>query len=258
MADPKERSRLLNKQKEERGAVEKNLKKAKGAMKEKFEKELEALEERHAAEMAELEGGGKGGSTEATSSSSKSSKEKKIKIFANRTWDAYSKKELEEACVERGLGKKGGKEDLIMKLIGFHQEQDKRIAENPELAKQAEEDEKRTDESSAEEEDCDDEEDDDEDSEDDDEDAKAALSVSAEEAERQFKREQFVRKALRHALLKQGPCSLEELPAVMETVVKGFAPAIMGYSSLRKFAKNQPKKFMRFDKKENMCHPPKE
>ncbi len=45
---------------------------------------------------------------------------------------------------------------------------------------------------------------------------------------------------------------------VLESVVKGFTPEILGYTSLRKFAKNQPKKFMRFDKKENMCHPPKE
>ena len=151
--------------------------------------------------------------------------------------------------------------------------------------------------------DSDDEEDSDEEEDetdsDDDEDAKKILDVTPEEAEKQFKREQHVRKALRHVLLKSGPFALEELPKVslilrlthsqililydtqlafsdylilivngkynyysvqqaMEAVVKGFTPEILGYTSLRQFAKNQPKRFMRFDKKENMCNPPKE
>lgn len=54
----KERSRLLNRQKDERSAVEKQLKKAKGAMKEKAETELQAMEERHTQELAALDGGG--------------------------------------------------------------------------------------------------------------------------------------------------------------------------------------------------------
>ena len=47
-------------------------------------------------------------------------------------------------------------------------------------------------------------------------DANAALDVTPEEAEKQWKREQLVRKALRHALLKSGPIRLEELPRVLE------------------------------------------
>ncbi len=140
----KERSRLLNKQKEERTGIEKQLKKAKGAMKEKFEKELEQLEAKHAEEMQALEAGATGtssnsASTSSDQSSSKKGKEKAFKIFKDAQWDAYSKTELAEACQERGLGKKGGKEELIMKLISFHQEQRKKLEANPELAKIAEE-----------------------------------------------------------------------------------------------------------------------
>lgn len=64
-------------------------------------------------------------------------KPEKIKIFEDRQWDSYSKKELEEACQERGLGKKGAKDDLVMKLISFHQDQAKRIEQNPELVEQS-------------------------------------------------------------------------------------------------------------------------
>jgi len=38
-----------------------------------------------------------------------------------RQWNGLSKKELEECCVERGLSKKGSKEDLVMRCIEFHQ-----------------------------------------------------------------------------------------------------------------------------------------
>lgn len=46
--------------------------------------------------------------------------------FRDRQWAGLSKKELEEACSERGLGKKGSKEDLVQKLIIFHQERRRR------------------------------------------------------------------------------------------------------------------------------------
>merc|ERR1712217_872392 len=39
-----------------------------------------------------------------------------------RHWNGLSKKELEEECTLRGLGKKGSKEDLIVKLINYHQD----------------------------------------------------------------------------------------------------------------------------------------
>mmetsp|Transcript_7157 Transcript_7157/g.17362 ORF Transcript_7157/g.17362 Transcript_7157/m.17362 type:complete len:259 (+) Transcript_7157:130-906(+) len=253
----KERSRLLNRQKDERSAVEKQLKKAKGAMKEKAETELQAMEERHTQELAALDGGG-----EATAAGSADKKPEKIKIFEDRQWDSYSKKELEEACQERGLGKKGAKDDLVMKLISFHQDQAKRIEQNPELVEQSGKAKGGNAKAGKDTLDSDDEEDSDEEEDetdsDEDEDAKKILDVTPEEAEKQFKREQHVRKALRHVLLKSGPFALEELPKAMEAVVKGFTPEILGYTSLRQFAKNQPKRFMRFDKKENMCNPPKE
>merc|ERR1712039_790438 len=49
-----------------------------------------------------------------------SKKAPKKQVFRERNWNGCSKTELEEECVERGLSKKGKKEDLIMRLIDFH------------------------------------------------------------------------------------------------------------------------------------------
>merc|ERR1739845_281651 len=43
--------------------------------------------------------------------------------FRDRNWNGMSKTECEEACVERGISKKGKKEDLVTRLINFQQEQ---------------------------------------------------------------------------------------------------------------------------------------
>jgi len=104
--------------------------------------------------------------------------------------------------------------------------------------------------------------DDDEDSDDEDSDAESASDeeddaiaekATPEEAEKQFKREKLVRGAIAKILEKNGPFSLEELPKVLETVgVKSFTPQICGYATLRKFAKSQPKKYIRFDKTTNV------
>lgn len=258
-ADQKaERSRLLNKQKEERSAAEKALKKAKGALADAARTKLEELEELHAQQIAEFDG--KGGDD---AKKAKGEKAGKVKIYKDTNWEGLSKKELEAAASERDLGKKGSREELICKLRAFHLEQAKMLADNPQLAKAAESSSQKGHEAVCEaapnpvEEEEDEEEEDEADSSEEEGDVvDEAADVSAEEAEKQLKREQLVRKALRHVLLKSGPFALDEMPKAMESVVKGFAPEILGYSSLRKFAKQVPKKFMIFDKKENMCHPP--
>eukprot|EP00931_Biecheleriopsis_adriatica_P102521 TRINITY_DN7747_c0_g1_i2.p1 TRINITY_DN7747_c0_g1~~TRINITY_DN7747_c0_g1_i2.p1 ORF type:complete len:211 (-),score=77.44 TRINITY_DN7747_c0_g1_i2:195-827(-) len=120
-----ERSKLVQRQKQQRQELEKKIKKLKGAMKEAAQKELDELEEKHEAELAEFDGSK--GVAGAASASKEEPEEKAIsaedaKKFRERNWSGLSKKELEEECVLRGLGKKGSKEDLIQKLIIFQQE----------------------------------------------------------------------------------------------------------------------------------------
>ncbi len=67
-----------------------------------------------------------------------------------------------------------------------------------------------------------------------------------------------MRGAIVKCLDKQGPFLLEELPKVLETAtppVKGFTPMICGYTTLKKFIKGQPKKYMRYDKSSGMIEP---
>merc|ERR1712129_427336 len=119
------------------------------------------------------------------------------------------------------MGKKGSKEDLIVKLIDFNQQLAKKLEDNPEARAKAE----RAAEKAAKKDDSDDsaEELDEESEDESDSDVDAdPLNISPEDAEKQLARESHVRKELRHVLLKSGPFALEELPKAMESVVKGF------------------------------------
>merc|ERR1712217_286008 len=109
-----------------------------------------------------------------------SKKAPKKQVFRERNWNGCSKTELEEECVERGLSKKGKKEDLIMRLIDFHNEQ-KLNAEDEEEAEDSEEDEDDEDDDSS-------------------DDAESLEEVDAEEAEKQHKREKAVQKAIQFIL----------------------------------------------------------
>ena len=309
MADAKARSKLLNKHKQETNELEKKLKKAKGMMKDKAQDELDAALERHEQELKDLEAGGgddeasgsKGGEAAGKSGGGgkKSKKDKKSKgkkkgsdsdddddilataarelnnrIFgASKNWSGLSKKELEECCIERGLGKKGSKEDLTMKLITYHQTQDRKLEEIDGLEDYLKRLMKRrggdsdSDDDSGSDSDAgpaassseSDDSSDDSDSDSDEEFKKA--EVSAEEAEKQFKREKLVRGAVVKALERfpratddsgsKGGFLVAELPDVLASnaqPVKGFKPEICGYSSLEKFAKAQRgplKKYMK-------------
>ena len=84
--------------------------------------------------------------------------------------------------------------------------------------------------------------------------------MTPEEAEKQYKREKLMRGAIVKCLEKQGPFLLEELPKVLESAtppVKGFSPKICGYSTLKKFIKSQPRKYMKYDKATGMVNPGK-
>ena len=49
---------------------------------------------------------------------------------------------------------------------------------------------------------------------------------------------------------------LADVTELLGTVVKGFSPEICGYSTLRRFVKNQQPKFCKFDKKKEMVYAP--
>merc|ERR1712039_1130286 len=165
----------MGKQKQAIAEQEKKIKKLKGAMKAAAQDELEAMEAKHAEELKAFDAG-PAPAAESTADreeeeeeegEKKKKKKKKDKkedkeeeeekeeekkeeeppskkapkkqVFRERNWNGCSKTELEEECVERGLSKKGKKEDLIMRLIDFHNEQ-KLNAEDEEEAEDSEED----------------------------------------------------------------------------------------------------------------------
>merc|ERR1712039_489532 len=105
-----------------------------------------------------------------------------------------------------------------------------------------------------------DEEEEDDDEEDDDDEAEEAEEVTAEEMEKQGKREQVVRKAIRHLLsdkCKDG-LPLSELAEKLASInVSGFAPEKLGYKTTEKFVKGQPNAVLRYDRKAQMILPPK-
>eukprot|EP00933_Yihiella_yeosuensis_P018020 TRINITY_DN14958_c0_g3_i1.p1 TRINITY_DN14958_c0_g3~~TRINITY_DN14958_c0_g3_i1.p1 ORF type:complete len:272 (-),score=125.87 TRINITY_DN14958_c0_g3_i1:60-875(-) len=268
--DQQERSKLIQKQKQAQQELEKKIKKLKGAMKEAAQKELEELEKKHEAELAEFETAG------GASGSSKKKEEKEEEgptisakdaaKFKDRNWNGYSKKELEEAASDRGLSKKGSKEDLIMRITLFQQELASKVAaaeaaapagggyaaaKPPEAPKPkaADSDDEE------EEEDSDEEEDDDSDDEEDD-----MPDVDEEELEKQGKREKAVQKAVKFLLNDKCPdgFGIDELCAKLEMVnVKGFAPEKLGYKNVEKFVRGQPESVLRYKKKEGKILPPK-
>lgn len=84
--------------------------------------------------------------------------------------------------------------------------------------------------------------------------------MSPEEAEKQYKREQLVRKAIKHVLTKvpEG-FALDDLPKQLEAVnVKGFNPKTCGYPTLEKFVKRQPDRVLKYNKAKQWVLPAKQ
>mmetsp|Transcript_21398 Transcript_21398/g.47420 ORF Transcript_21398/g.47420 Transcript_21398/m.47420 type:complete len:283 (-) Transcript_21398:72-920(-) len=270
-----ERSKLVQRQNKQRQEMEKKVKKLKGAMKDAAQRELEELESQLEAELAAFNKGGSKGEADSAKAASKAAAEESkkdsaadmSKNFKQRNWNGLSKKELEEECVERGLGKKGSKEDLITKLVLFHQDlaskraqeapaesSDSRRPESGAKAKGAEDDSEDSDD-----EDEDDEESDD-DEEEDEEDEDELEVVDPEEAERQGKREKAVQKAIRLILSRKCPegFPLSEFAEKLEMVgVQNFAPEKLGYRSMEKFVRGQPEALLRYSRKAQMIRPPR-
>lgn len=322
----KERSQLIQKQKQLKSDLEKKVKKLKGAMKTAAQTELEELEAKQEAELKAFESGGAkkaepGAAKAEAKAEPQAAKEeaegdpselkaklkelkdnlkkqgfssKQIKdnddvkaldaklkkhdggedddasqVFPDRQWNGLSKKELEEACKERGVGKGGNKEELVVKLINFHSEQklrakeatEKAAADRPAPAKKApaadsdEEDSEEEEDSSSSEE-----EEDDDDEEGDDDEESDVEEVSNEEVEKQHLRTKAIQKGIKYLLEKKCPdgFKVSELAEKLASInVKGFAPEKCGYKTVEKFVKGQPAALLHYSKTKEMIKPPK-
>lgn len=115
-----ERSKLLNRQKAEKSAAQKEMKKKRGELLEAAQKKFEEMEARHERELQEFEAAHGGGAHHAAKA--KETRVGHVKPVTVAQAKEMTKKELEEACGARGLGKKGSREDLVMRLIMWIQE----------------------------------------------------------------------------------------------------------------------------------------
>lgn len=138
--------------------------------------------------------------------------DKKVKLdWDKKDLNGMSKKDLEEECAKLSLGKKGSKEDLVTRLMTFALDNDRKEEESDE---EEEED-----------------------------DATANMTEEEKkEAERLYKREQALYKALR-VLLKKKPegvlvsTVLEELGALG---VKNFKPQLLNFDSMEALFEDIP------------------
>jgi len=238
------------------------VKKKKGAMKEAAQAKLEELREKNRTELEEFDRvkATVVADSEAVDVASSSrvdrppddAPEPDVAVVApSRTfrvlnWNGLSKKELEEECVERGLGKKGSKEDLVMKLILFSQEQEGKQpveteAPPPKAPAAKAPPVRRKEVGSSDEEETDEEE-----------------EVDVEKAALQYKREQYLRGALKVMVTKNPDgVSVEDLADVLADMkVTGYAPEKFGYKTTEKLLKYQPAKLLRYDAKERRIYPP--
>jgi hypothetical protein len=230
-----ERSRLLNRQKKDRTELEKDVKKKKGALKETAQAKLDQLEADHARELSEFDlshGLASGAQPDAPVAAAPS---KRSKLPTDLEWSELSKKELQEECAQREISKGGGKEDLVTRLICWAAEETARRANTGD-------DEDDESESSDEEE---------EDEFDSDSDLPDMTDDQKVEAEKQYKRELIVRKAILHLFESRFPegFPLDDLPDVLARIkVVNFKPESLGYATLHEFARKQPRDAIYYDK----------
>jgi len=257
-----ERSKLIQRQKKDEADAEKDVKKKKGAMKEAAQAKLEELREKNATELEEFDRAkatvvadsevvGAASSSKADRPSDALPEHDNVVVapattFRVLNWNGLSKKELEEECVKRGLGKKGSKEDLVMKLILFSQEQEGKEpveteAPLPKAPPAKAPPVRRREVGSSDEEESDEEE-----------------EADVEKAAQQYKREQYLRGALKVMVTKNPEgVSVDDLADVLAGMkVTGYAPEKFGYKTTEKLLKYQPAKLLRYDAKERMIYPP--
>lgn len=256
-----ERSRLLNRQKKDRAELEKTVKTKKGAFKQAAQEELARLEAEQERELAEFDrtvGGSSGAPKVAHETDEKSSpisKPKKSKGKKNLPvdveWSDLSKRELQEECHLRGLSKGGGREELVSRLIDWAMDKKAKL-------KNGQVEEYSSSEESSSESDDDDSSDDSDDDSSDEDDIPDMNDKQKEEAEKQYKRELIVRKAILHLFETKFPDGfpLDDLPDNLARIkVMNFKPESLGYTSLHEFARKQPRDALFYDKGEKWLKP---
>ena len=231
-----DRSRLLNRQKKDRSELEKEVKKKKGAMKVIAQKMLEELEEAQALELASFDA--KAGIAVVAPVVAAP-----VVAVADPTapldvdWSDLSKKELEDECTRRALSKGGRREELVTRLIGWAAEM-RTIGYVPAPPK----DDSNSDSNSS---------DNDSISSDDDNGNDDMDDAQKLEAEKQYKREVIVRKAILHLFeskFHEG-FPLEDLAVNLEKIkVMNFKVESLGYTTLHEFARKQPREAFYYDK----------
>ena len=235
-----DRSRLLNRQKKDRTELEKDVKKKKGAMKTAAQKTLDDLMETQAAELASFDAR----TAKEVPVIEEAPKKEEQQPVADPSapmdveWGDLSKKELQEECVRRGLSRGGRREELVTRLIGWNAEM-KHIGYVP--CAPMKKDDSDSDENDS------------------DNDSVSGSSDSSSdmddtqklEAEKQYKREVIVRKAIIHlfeAKFHDG-FPLEDLAANLEKIkVMNFKVESLGYTTLHEFARKQPREAIFYDK----------
>ena len=234
-----ERSRLLNRQKKDRTELEKDVKKKKGALKDAAQAKLDQLEADQARELAEFDQAHGLNASAAAPEPEAVQMVKKSKLPTDLEWNDMSKKELQEECALRGISKGGGKEELVTRLICWAAEERTRRANAGDDDEDDEDDEE------------DNEDEEEEDSDDDSDDMPDMTEEQKQEAEKQYKREVIVRKAILHLFESRFPegFPLDDLPEVLARIkVVNFKPESLGYASLHEFARKQPRDAIFYDK----------
>ncbi|KAH8740661.1 hypothetical protein FG386_002623 [Cryptosporidium ryanae] len=137
-----ERSRLIQKHKEEIKLMEKEIKSKKGILKERLQNKLEHILERHQKEVEEFESRHvcdskprKDGKLTGDDNSEINGSHNKIILFEERHWNSLSKSELESECKLRGINSKGSKEDLVTRLFVFTADQKSKLNSLSEVPK---------------------------------------------------------------------------------------------------------------------------
>jgi hypothetical protein len=240
-----ERSRLLNRQKKERSDLEKEVKKKKGAMKAAAEAQLEEMELSHTKELQEFDEQHGSGKQQKETSNAPQVLVVSKKLPTDIEWNDLSKKELQEECALRGLSKGGGREELVTRLICWAAEVKASGAEPGEGEENSEESDHSSDDDSVSDSD-------------DEDDIPDMTDEQRNEAEKQYKRELIVRKAILHLFESKFPEGflLEDLPEYLARIkVVNFKPESLGYSSLHEFARKQPREAIFYDKGHKMLKP---
>lgn len=116
-------SKLKQRQRDELAVLAKDVKKKKGALKKAAQKKYDDMVAKHEEELAALTDAPAPAAPGESAAPSKPAAPKKAKRWPVLAWSQQPRSVLEECCAERGISKKGKKEDLVVRLNTFAQEQ---------------------------------------------------------------------------------------------------------------------------------------